>query len=181
MVSEFSKLPLSDLQRDWSGTTPIFKISTFYHIFASCSNAGWLKWCSFPHQHWRQHSSAQDPSGQGFSPDPSSQVGSGVQTKSNHSLVRRPRSVREPGYEASLTTRDSIKLGASFLFEATVLNQATGSPETNWVCDLCTCKGLTEKNVVFEQCWCSAIYIWDAKCDKKCGAVVSKWFWGHSA
>jgi len=24
--SEFSKLPLSDLQRDWSGTTPIFKI-----------------------------------------------------------------------------------------------------------------------------------------------------------
>ena len=37
--------------------------------------------------------------------------------------------MREPDYEASLTTRDSIKLGASFLFEAAVLNQANGSPE----------------------------------------------------
>jgi len=35
-VSEFSKLPLSDFQRDWSGTTPIFKISMFYRIFTSC-------------------------------------------------------------------------------------------------------------------------------------------------
>ena len=28
--------PLSDLQHDWSFTTPIFKISMFCHIFASC-------------------------------------------------------------------------------------------------------------------------------------------------
>ena len=27
--------PLSDLQHDWSFTTPIFKISTFYRLFAS--------------------------------------------------------------------------------------------------------------------------------------------------
>ena len=43
MVSEFSKLPLSDLQHDWSGTTPIFKISMFYRIFASRTRTliGW--------------------------------------------------------------------------------------------------------------------------------------------
>jgi len=33
---EFSKRLLSDLQHDWSGTTPIFKISMLYHIFTSC-------------------------------------------------------------------------------------------------------------------------------------------------
>ena len=27
---------LLDLQHDWSGTTPIFKISMFYGIFTSC-------------------------------------------------------------------------------------------------------------------------------------------------
>ena len=77
MVSEFSKLPLSDLQRDWSGTTPIF-----------------LKWCSFPHQHWQRHSSAQDTSEKGFSADPSSRVGSGVQT-----------TVQESGYTRLQLTR----------------------------------------------------------------------------
>ena len=52
MVSEFSKLPLSDLQCDWSGTTPIFKISVLpYSRFLSLLNASWLKWCSFPHRH----------------------------------------------------------------------------------------------------------------------------------
>ena len=32
-ISEFIKLPLSDLQHDWSFTTPIFKISMFYRIY----------------------------------------------------------------------------------------------------------------------------------------------------
>jgi len=36
MVSEFSKLPLSDLQCDWSSTIPIFKISMFCRILVSC-------------------------------------------------------------------------------------------------------------------------------------------------
>ena len=59
-----------------------FLCSTVYSLPAchSNSNAIWLKWCSFPHQHWRQHSSAQDTSRQGFSPDPFLRVGSGVQT-----------------------------------------------------------------------------------------------------
>ena len=42
--------------------------------------------CSFPHQHRRQHSSAQDTSGHGYSPDPSScgQKGLGSRLHEEH-------------------------------------------------------------------------------------------------
>ena len=49
------------------------------HFLSSVELERWLaKMRSFPHLHRRQHSSAQDTSGQGYSPDPSSRGQKGL-------------------------------------------------------------------------------------------------------
>jgi len=75
-VSEFSKLPLPDLQHDWSGTTPIFEV-----MFVPSST---LTVAFQPSGHFRER----------FSPDPSSLDGSEVQT-----------TVQESGYTRLQLTR----------------------------------------------------------------------------
>ena len=47
---------------------------------------------SFPHQHRRQHSSAQDTSGQGYSPDPSSHGQKGLGSRLGEGSTSRSRS-----------------------------------------------------------------------------------------
>ena len=50
-----------------------FLHSTVYHFLSLVELERWLaEMRSFPHQHRRRHSSTQDTSGQGYSPDPSS-------------------------------------------------------------------------------------------------------------
>ena len=66
---------------------------------------GWLKWCSFLHQHRRRHSSTPDTSGQGFFLDSSSQVGSGVQTMvSCHACISPARLL----WEVSACMQDHV-------------------------------------------------------------------------
>ena len=81
-----------------------FNFQNFYalpyiHFLSLVELERWLaEMRSFPHQHRRQHSSAQDTSGQGYSPDPSScsrPEGSGVQTRRRGREEGRERGWRQ--------------------------------------------------------------------------------------
>ena len=53
-------------KHNWSGLLQLskFPCSAFMYSFPVISNAGWLMWHSFPHQHQQQHSRIQDTSGE---------------------------------------------------------------------------------------------------------------------
>ena len=61
----------SELQRDWSGTTPISKFlrSTIYSLPVIELEHRLAEMRSFPHQHRRWHSNTQDTSRQSYPPD----------------------------------------------------------------------------------------------------------------